>query len=120
MTHLSVNVNKIATLRNTRNLGIPDPVRFSRLCLDAGAEGITVHPRPDRRHIRPDDVYAIAKLLDSYPDAEFNIEGNPFEEFIEFARSTRPDQCTLVPDAPDAFTSNAGWNVKREGDRLRQ
>jgi len=119
MTKLSVNVNKVATLRNTRTNGIPSVVHAARLCLDAGAHGITVHPRPDRRHIRPHDVFDIADLLKSYPGAEFNIEGNPFHEFLEFARQVRPTQCTLVPDAPEAFTSNCGWDLRGDGDRLR-
>jgi pyridoxine 5-phosphate synthase len=119
MTKLSVNVNKIATLRNTRSLGIPDPLRFSKIALDAGAAGITVHPRPDQRHIRPADVYQIADLLKSYPKAEFNIEGNPFDEYLHFARQTRPAQCTLVPDDPSAATSDHGWNVIADGPRLK-
>jgi pyridoxine 5-phosphate synthase len=93
--------------------------RAARICLDAGAHGITIHPRPDARHIRPDDVYEIAGLVKSYPGAEFNIEGNPFHAYMEFARDVRPTQCTLVPDAPDAFTSNQGWDLRRDGERLR-
>ena len=120
MTKLSVNVNKVATLRNTRALGIPSPVRASLLCLEAGAHGITVHPRPDQRHIRPTDVEEIAELLRSWPDAEFNIEGNPFEEYMDFARRLRPTQCTLVPDSPDAFTSDQGWDIESEQGRLKQ
>src|SRR4051812_33281184 len=110
MTKLSVNVNKVATLRNTRNSGIPGPTRAARICLDAGAHGITIHPRPDQRHIRPRDVDEIAELLKSYPDAEFNIEGNPFHgDYLDHARRVRPTQCTLVPDDPAAFTSDHGW-----------
>ena len=120
MTKLSVNVNKVATLRNTRALGIPSPLRASQLCLEAGADGITVHPRPDQRHIRPHDVDEIAELLRSYPGAEFNIEGNPFQEYMEHARKHRPTQCTLVPDSPDAFTSDQGWDIAAESDRLRE
>jgi pyridoxine 5-phosphate synthase len=111
MTKLSVNVNKIATLRNTRSLEIPSVVRLSRIALDAGAHGITVHPRPDQRHIRPGDVTALAALLESYPAAEYNIEGNPFHGLIEHCREVRPDQATLVPDAREALTSNHGWNL---------
>jgi pyridoxine 5-phosphate synthase len=119
-TKLSVNVNKVATLRNTRpQIGIPSPVRASALCLDAGAHGITVHPRPDRRHITPTDVGEIAALLRRYPHAEFNIEGNPFHEYMDMVREFRPTQCTLVPDDPTAFTSDHGWNLSRDGDRLR-
>ena len=119
MARLSVNVNKVATLRNTRTNGIPSVVRAAKLALDAGAHGITVHPRPDQRHIRPHDVFDIAELLKEYPHAEFNIEGNPFQEYIEYARRTRPAQCTLVPDSPDAFTSNQGWDLLAEGEQLR-
>lgn len=111
MTKLSVNVNKIATLRNTRSLEIPSLVSLSALALDSGAHGITVHPRPDQRHIRPQDVDAIAKLLEGYPSAEYNIEGNPFHGLIEHCQRVRPQQATLVPDAREAFTSNHGWNL---------
>ena len=111
MTKLSVNVNKVATLRNTRALGIPSVVRAAAICLDAGAHGITVHPRPDQRHIRPADVRELAGLLKNYPGAEFNIEGNPFQDYMALVGETRPAQCTLVPDEPDAFTSNQGWNL---------
>ena len=120
MTKLSVNVNKVATLRNTRSIGIPSVTRAARCCLDAGAHGITVHPRPDQRHIRPDDVYELARLLaDSYRHAEFNIEGNPFHKYMEYARDVRPTQCTLVPDETGAATSDHGWDLRRDGDRLR-
>jgi len=120
MTKLSVNVNKVATLRNTRpQLNIPDVVRCSKICLDAGAEGITVHPRPDQRHIKPDDVYALSKLLKSYPSAEFNIEGNPFFDYMHFAKDVLPAQCTLVPDSPEAATSDQGWDMNKDFDRLR-
>ncbi len=111
MTKLSVNVNKVATLRNTRTLEIPNIVRLSRIALQAGAHGITVHPRPDQRHIRPDDVLELAKLLEEFPDAEYNIEGNPFHGLLEHCERARPDQATLVPDAREAFTSNHGWNL---------
>jgi pyridoxine 5-phosphate synthase len=114
MTRLSVNVNKIATLRNTRTIGIPDVVRAARLCLEAGAHGITVHPRPDQRHIRPADVTAVAELLRSYPAAEYNIEGNPYDAYMDHAQAVRPAQCTLVPDAPEAFTSDHGWDLRDE------
>jgi pyridoxine 5-phosphate synthase len=115
MTHLSVNVNKIATLRNTRALGIPSVVRLSKIALDAGAAGITVHPRPDERHIRPGDVDDIAAMLKDYPHAEYNIEGNPFHGLIEHCQRVRPNQATLVPDAREAFTSNHGWNLVELG-----
>jgi pyridoxine 5-phosphate synthase len=111
MTKLSVNVNKVATLRNTRSLEIPSIVKLSRIALEAGAHGITVHPRPDQRHIRPGDVTDLAVLLKSYPHAEYNIEGNPFHGLSEHCRDVRPNQATLVPDAREAFTSNHGWNL---------
>jgi pyridoxine 5-phosphate synthase len=111
MTKLSVNVNKVATLRNTRSLEIPNVVGLSRIALDAGAHGITVHPRPDQRHIRPGDVSDVAELLEAYPQAEYNIEGNPFHGLLAHCERARPDQATLVPDAREAFTSNHGWNL---------
>jgi pyridoxine 5-phosphate synthase len=112
MAKLSVNVNKVATLRNTRHLDIPNVIRASRISLDAGAQGITVHPRPDQRHIRPQDVYDIAELLrTSYPHAEFNIEGNPFDQYMHYAKDVGPAQCTLVPDTRDVPTSNTGWDL---------
>jgi pyridoxine 5-phosphate synthase len=120
MTKLSVNVNKVAHLRNTRPyLNLPDVLRFARMALDAGAAGITVHPRPDQRHIKPDDVYAIADLLKKYPHAEFNIEGNPFFDYMHFAAELHPTQCTLVPDSPEAKTSDHGWDLAKDGERLR-
>jgi pyridoxine 5-phosphate synthase len=106
---LSVNVNKVALLRNTRHLGIPSVTRAAELCLQAGAQGITVHPRPDERHIRAHDVAELALLLRSWPHAEFNIEGNPFDKLMDFVREHRPQQCTFVPDAPDQFTSDHGF-----------
>jgi len=111
MTKLSVNVNKVATLRNTRSLELPSLVKLSRIALDAGAHGITVHPRPDQRHIRPGDVVELAELLKAYPAAEYNIEGNPFHGLLEHCEHVRPAQATLVPDAREAFTSNHGWNL---------
>src|SRR5438067_1822132 len=119
MTRLSVNVNKVATLRNTRTSGVPSVLKAARIALDAGAHGITVHPRPDQRHIRPPDVYEIADLLRSYPGAELNIEGNPFHQYMQLAQKVRPAQCTLVPDAPEAFTSSHGWDLRADGERLR-
>jgi len=120
MTRLSVNVNKIALLRNSRSLGIPSVVRAADIALRAGAHGITVHPRPDARHIRASDVHELSKLLKQWPDAEFNIEGNPFEPpLLELVQAVRPQQCTLVPDDPAAFTSDHGWDLNRNGDRLR-
>lgn len=119
MTKLSVNLNKIATLRNTRTIGIPDVTHFGRIALEAGAHGLTVHPRPDERHIRPGDVADLAKLLRDFPGREFNIEGNPFHRYVEFAEHFRPTQCTLVPDSPEASTSDHGWDLAQDGERLR-
>jgi pyridoxine 5-phosphate synthase len=111
MTKLSVNVNKMATLRNTRTLEIPNIVRLSRIALEAGADGITVHPRPDQRHIRPGDVIELAALVAEFPAVEYNIEGNPFHGLFEHCERAQPSQATLVPDAREAFTSNHGWNL---------
>src|SRR2546423_9798482 len=119
MTKPSVNVNKVATLRNTRpQLNIPSVIRCSQICLDAGAHGITVHPRPDQRHIRPADVYEIAELLKKYPKAEFNIEGNPFIEYMHFIEKVKPTQATLVPDDPAAAPSDHGWDLQANAERL--
>jgi pyridoxine 5-phosphate synthase len=119
MTNLSVNLNKVALLRNTRNNGIPNVIRAAEQCIAAGAQGITVHPRPDRRHVRPSDVYELSDLLKSFPGIELNIEGNPYPEFLEIIRAVRPTQCTLVPDDPSAFTSDHGWNLHADESRLR-
>src|SRR5687767_9481234 len=121
MTKLSVNINKVATLRNQRpNLNIPDLLKCAKLCLDAGAAGITIHPRPDQRHIRAADVPEVARLVAGYIDAEFNIEGNPFEgEYMNYCRATRPTQATLVPDALAQSTSDHGWDLASDGERLR-
>ena len=119
MTRLSVNLNKIELLRNARTLGIPSVTRAATIALDAGAHGITVHPRPDARHIRIEDVRELAALLRSRPAAQFNIEGNPFEGLVAIAREVMPQQCTLVPDEPGAVTSDHGWDIDRDGARLR-
>jgi pyridoxine 5-phosphate synthase len=119
MTSLSVNLNKVASLRNTRTLGIPSVLRAAAIALDAGAHGITVHPRPDERHIRPADVYDLAGMLAQRKPAEFNIEGNPFEQTLDLVRKVMPDQYTLVPDDPSAFTSDHGWDLARDGARLK-
>jgi pyridoxine 5-phosphate synthase len=118
LTKLSVNVNKIALLRNSRTLGIPSVLRAATIALDAGAHGITVHPRPDGRHIRLPDVRELAALVAGRPGAEFNIEGNPFHSMLDLAREYRPHQCTLVPDDPAAFTSDHGWDLERDGQRI--
>ena len=122
-TALSANVNKVALLRNTRHLGVPDVVRAARLCLEAGAHGITVHPRPDERHIRRDDVYEIAAMMKDWPGREFNIEGNPFQNLMGFvhdlsARGLPLHQCTFVPDSEDQFTSDHGWRFPDDAARL--
>ncbi len=119
MVKLSVNLNKIALLRNTRALGIPDVLKFARIALDAGADGITIHPRPDGRHMRADDVGQLATLMLAYPDREFNIEGNPFHNLMDFVREVRPHQCTLVPDESGQFTSDHGWDIAKDAARLR-
>lgn len=116
MTKLSVNINKVATIRNARGGNTPDVVKFALDCERFGAQGITVHPRPDERHIRYADVTALRPLLTQ----EFNIEGNPVPKFIELVCSVRPAQVTLVPDAEDAITSNAGWDTVRHADFLRE
>ena len=108
MINLSVNVNKIATLRNARGGNIPNVQQVAMDCERFGADGITVHPRPDERHIRRSDVFALRPLVRT----EFNIEGYPSEQFMDLVLSVRPTQATLVPDAPDALTSSAGWNVE--------
>ena len=120
-TKLSVNVNKIATLRNTRpNLNVPDLIRVSRIALDAGAHGITIHPRPDERHVRGSDVSGIAALVAESLGREFNVEGNPFEgDYLDHCRRTLPTQCTLVPDEGGQSTSDHGWDLRRNGARLR-
>ncbi len=125
MIKLSVNLNKIALIRNSREGDYPSVVKHARLCLDAGADGITVHPRPDQRHIRPGDVRALAQVVAGYPDAEFNVEGNPFAEarddypgFLPLVEETRPHQCTLVPDTSDQLTSDHGFDLHRDGEQL--
>ena len=116
---LSVNVNKVAHLRNTRHLGIPSVVRAATLCLQAGAQGITVHPRPDERHIRAADVAELHALLAQWPEAEYNIEGNPTQNLMGFVRDLRPHQVTFVPDSEDQFTSDHGWDLDKDAERLR-
>ena len=108
MTKLSVNVNKVALLRNSRTIGIPSVTEAAQACIDAGCHGITVHPRPDERHITNRDAYELAEMV---TDVEYNIEGNPWPEWLEIVRKTKPDQATLVPDDPNAFTSDHGWDL---------
>ncbi len=124
MTSLSVNLNKVALVRNTRHLGIPSVTRAATLCLEAGANGITVHPRPDERHIRATDVPELAQLLQSWPGREFNVEGNPFHNLMSCAqqlieRKLPLHQLTFVPDCEGQFTSDHGWNFPADAERLR-
>lgn len=116
MTRLSVNINKVATLRNARGENNPDVVAFALHCEKVGAEGITVHPRPDERHIRRSDVRELKRVLST----EFNIEGYPSEEFLRLVEEVRPAQATLVPDQPDQLTSSSGWDVPANADFLRE
>src|SRR5215470_2377657 len=118
MTRLSVNVNKVATLRNTRTNRIPSVLKAARIALDAGAHGITVHPRPDQRHIRTHDVHDLAVLMRQWPHAEYNIEGNPSHNLMQFVRELKPHQCTLVPDSEGQFTSDHGYDLPRDGAAL--
>ena len=120
MARLSVNLNAVAQLRNRRSVGWPDVTRIGRLALDAGACGLTVHPRPDERHIRRTDVFELKTLLDAYPSAEYNIEGYPAERFLELVETVRPDQVTLVPDDPAQSTSDHGWPIPQHESLLRE
>ena len=118
-THLSVNVNKVALVRNTRHLGIPSVTRAATLCLQAGAHGITVHPRPDQRHIRDSDVHDLAALMKDWPDREYNIEGNPLHNLMPLVRLVRPHQVTFVPDSQGQFTSDHGWRFPADAAVLK-
>jgi pyridoxine 5-phosphate synthase len=125
-TALSVNLNKIALIRNSRPGNYPCVVSHGETCINAGADGLTVHPRPDQRHIRPQDVYGLSELVRGHPGIEFNIEGNPYAEslgnfpgFIKLVRDVRPHQCTLVPDSNDQLTSDHGFNLTVAGKKLQ-
>ncbi len=123
-TALSVNVNKVALVRNTRHLAIPSVTRAAELCLKAGAAGITVHPRPDERHIRRQDVFDIAELMRLWPAREYNIEGNPFQNLLDFIRQLchqgmKPHQATFVPDSETQATSDHGWAFPQDAARLK-
>ena len=123
-TNLSVNLNKVALVRNTRHLGIPSVTHAATQCLQAGAAGITVHPRPDARHIRADDVVELAQLLQAWPDREFNVEGNPFHNLMDcvadlVARKLPVHQVTFVPDSEGQFTSDHGWTFPQDAARLK-
>ena len=118
MIKLSVNVNKIATLRNARGGNLPNVVQAAQTCIEAGCHGITVHPRPDARHIRYQDVYDLQAMLTGQ-DVDFNIEGYPSPELLDLVCEVRPTQCTLVPDAPDVLTSDQGWNLQADVEWVR-
>ena len=125
MTKLSVNINKIALIRNSRNGENPDLLKYTNVCIEAGADGITVHPRPDLRHIRPDDVRNLSELINKKKDVEFNIEGNPFElergqypGLMTLVAETLPIQCTLVPDSTGQLTSDHGFDLQKKGDEI--
>ena len=120
MTVLSVNVNKIALLRNSRGRDFPSVIGFSEQLIDLGVKGITVHPRPDERHVTRRDVYALSEMLRDKPQVEFNIEGYPSEKFLKMVLEVSPDQCTLVPDSPEQLTSDHGWNIPQNKSVLRQ
>jgi pyridoxine 5-phosphate synthase len=119
MTKLSVNINKIALLRNSRGRNYPSVVDFAGKFIALGAHGITIHPRQDQRHITNQDALDLAELLAARPGVELNIEGYPCEAFLDLVDRCKPDQCTLVPDAPDQLTSDHGWDFRRHGGFLR-
>jgi len=119
MTALSVNLNKLALLRNSRGRNYPDLLLFAARYIALGVKGITIHPRPDERHIRRSDVYSLAEFLKAYPDVEYNIEGYPSPAFLQLIKDVRPAQCTLVPDSDDQLTSDHGWDCVGQGEFLR-
>lgn len=119
MTHLSVNLNKIGLLRNSRGRNYPNMVSMAKRTLELGAFGLTIHPRPDQRHATYRDAFDLKELLKQYPGRELNIEGFPDEKFLEVVLAVLPDQCTLVPDDPNQLTSDHGWNIARDQDALR-
>ncbi len=119
MTKLSVNLNAVAMLRNRRDVGWPSVTGIARVVLEAGADGITVHPRPDERHIRRADVPELKELLREFPEAEYNIEGYPAPEFLDLVSGTAPDQVTFVPDEPGQATSDHGWDMAADGKLLK-
>ncbi len=115
MINLSVNVNKVATLRNSRGGDLPSVTQAAQTCIDAGAQGITAHPRQDERHIKPHDVYELAEMV----TVEYNIEGDPRPDFLDMVTEIRPTQCTLVPVVPGEITSHTVWDLDRDGDKLK-
>jgi pyridoxine 5-phosphate synthase len=120
MTKLSVNLNKIALLRNSRDSDFPNLLDFAKLCVNTGVHGLTIHPRPDQRHARYADVYNLAALLVEQQNVELNIEGNPTDKFLQVVLEAKPTQCTLVPDDPNQLTSDHGWDVNLHGKRLKE
>jgi pyridoxine 5-phosphate synthase len=118
MTHLSVNINKVALLRNSRGRDYPSVAWFSERCLALGAHGITLHPRPDQRHARYSDVHELRRLVERFPGTELNVEGNPTPDFLDVVIAAKAHQCTLVPDAPGQLTSDHGWDLRAEAARL--
>ncbi len=120
MTKLSVNVNKIALLRNSRGRDFPNVINFAKKFIDLGVHGITVHPRQDERHITVKDAYELAEFLQGYPDIEYNIEGYPSDDFMKIISETKPDQCTLVPDGINQITSDHGWDMTQHQKRITE
>ena len=118
MTKLSVNINKIALLRNSRGRDFPNVVEFAKKFIDLGVDGITVHPRQDERHITIQDAYDLAEFLQNFPDVEYNIEGYPSKDFIQIIRETQPTQCTLVPDGSNQITSDHGWDLGKHQQKI--
>ncbi len=118
-TQLSVNLNKIALLRNARGRNYPSVIEFAQKVLETDAVGVTMHPRPDERHARKSDIYELAELLIDYPGKELNIEGNPTDDFMNLVLEVKPHQCTLVPDDPDQITSDHGWDLHKDLDLVR-
>ncbi len=119
MTHLSVNLNKIALLRNSRGRNYPRVEDFAEKCLKLGAMGVTIHPRPDKRHATYEDITSLKKIVSKYPGKELNVEGYPSPDFIKAVIRNKPHQCTLVPDKPGQLTSDHGWNLAEEGSELK-
>jgi len=119
MTHLSINLNKIALLRNARGRDFPNVIEYAEKCLRFGAAGVTIHPRPDQRHARYSDAFELAEWIKAYPGKELNIEGNPIPEFLEVVKECKPAQCTMVPDDPNQVTSDHGWDLTSDGEKLQ-
>lgn len=120
MTKLSVNVNKIALLRNSRGRDFPNVINFAKKFIDLGVHGITVHPRQDERHITVKDAYELAEYLQDFPDVEYNIEGYPSKDFMKIIADTKPDQCTLVPDGVNQVTSDHGWDLRQHHKQISE